>query len=291
MSEQDNNNTSVGKSISGKTILYVGGALGIIALMNRAGAGFWGSKELSDKDYEMLKSAQQNGTIGDLLANDTSPVAFKITNNTLTYEQRLSLISDLGTKYQSITDKIAENLQTTASDIYGRIGLTLSGSLPDGATMSERGLELYFKMLDIWSKNHAGIAFGVASEVTKLWLGAAATDVTSCTSTTFVKDVTETSEAEQARSQSVVIKTTARNGFLGIVGRKKTTVETQLSSSMEKRTDTRKIVYVPHCTSVEVDPLKLEVLYNTTLMGVKLQMAQLIQSFNSCPDPLNFVKV
>lgn len=291
MSEQDNNNTSVGKSISGKTILYVGGALGIIALMNRAGAGFWGSKELSDKDYEMLESAQQNGTIGDLLANDTSPVAFKVTNNTLTYEQRLTLISDLGTKYQSITDKIAENLQTTASDIYGRIGLTLSGSLPEGATMSERGLELYFKMLDIWSKNHAGIAFGVASEVTKLWLGAAATDVTSCTSTTFVKDVTETSEAEQARSQSVVIKTTARNGFLGIVGRKKTTVETQLSSSMEKRTDTRKIVYVPHCTSVEVDPLKLEVLYNTTLMGVKLQMAQLIQSFNSCPDPLNFVKV
>lgn len=271
-------------------VIGTGAVLLGAAILKKQAPGFWGDPGLNDDDYEQLENAQTNGSLGGLLANDTSPVIITVSGSNLTYEERLNLVTGLGTKYQGIVDNIANNLATEAADVYGRIGLTLTGALPGGAQMTERGLELYLKILDIWSKNHGVVTTNVSTEVTKLWLGAASTDVTSCTQTTFVKDVTEESTLEQGRASSVTIETTAKAGFLGILGKKKNTTEVHLASSFENRTDKRKIVYTPHCTRAEVDPLKLEVLYNTTIMGVKLLYAQLRQSFGQCPDPLMFCK-
>jgi hypothetical protein len=273
-----------------KRFPFVPVLLGVGALALLSGnAGFWNTDaNLSDDDYKNLAAAQQNGDISSLLKGDTSPNYFTVPNDTLTYEQRSQLVANIATKYSAIVDKIADNLATESADIYSRIGLTLSGSLEGGKTMTERGMELYLKMLDIWTKSHATTAATVASEVTKLWLGAAVTDITTCTATTFVKDVTEESQVEQSRVSNVVVTTTAKNGFLGIVGRRKKTTEQHLSSSMEKRTDTRKIVFVPHCTSYEVDPNKEEVLYASTVMAVKILMAQWRASYAQCPDPIQF---
>lgn len=268
-------------------ILAIGGAVALVALASKNG-DFWGTPGLSDDDYKALETASTNGTIGSLLKGDTTPAYFTVPGGDLSPAERAALVAALGNKYQLIIDSIADNLATSSVDIYNRIALTLTGALPAGKVLTERGAELYFKMLDIWSANHGTISGHVSNEVTKLWLGAAATDVTTCTATTFVKDITESSTLEQTRSSSVSISTTAKNGFLGIFGKKKSTDEVHLASSFEKRTDVRTIVYVPHCTQYEVDPNKLDVLYNTTIMGVKIQVAQLRQSFNSCPDPLLF---
>lgn len=237
-----------------------------------------------------IKGALTPAEIDNALANDKSPIAFTIpSGNQMTPEQRIAMIDAVGNKFSTAIDAIASNLATDAADIFNRLGLTLSGALPPGSEMTEKGLDLYLKQLANWSGVYGTTAAIVASEVTKIILGAQAADVTSCTATTFVKDVTEESTQSQQTQASVVVTATAKNGFLGIFGKKKQSESTTMASSLSTRTDYRHVSYIPHCTSYEVDPVKYDALISTTVLGFKMQMASMKAIFAAAPDPMKFL--
>lgn len=228
--------------------------------------------------------------INNLLSNDNSPIAFTVpSGKQLTIEQRLSLLDQIGAKFSLEIDNIANNLATDAADVFNRLGLTLSGALPPGSVMTEKGLELYLTQLDNWSKVYGITAAVVGNEVTKIILGAQSTDVTSCTATTFVKDVTEESTSTQQTSASVTVTATAKNGFLGIFGKRKKSESVTTAQSISTRTDYRHVAYIPHCTNYEVDPVKYNALINTTVLGFKMQMASMKAIFAAAPDPFQFL--
>lgn len=238
----------------------------------------------------VLGEALTPAEINNLLSNDDSPIAFTVpSGNQMTMEQRLSLLDKVANKFSKEIDAIATNLATDAADVFNRLGLTLSGALPPGSTMTERGLELYLLQLDNWSKVYGTTASVVANEVTKIILGAQSTDITSCTATTFVKDVTEESTSTQQTSASVTVTATAKNGFLGIFGKKKRSESVTTAESITTRTDYRHIAYIPHCTQYEVDPVKYDALIGTTVLGFKMHMASMKAIFAAAPDPFQFL--
>lgn len=228
--------------------------------------------------------------IENLLSNDSSPIAFTVpSGNEMTMEQRLSLLDQIAGKFSTEIDAIAINLATDAADVFNRLGLTLSGALPPGSIMTEKGLELYLLQLENWSKVYGITAGVVANEVTKIILGAQNADVTSCTATTFVKDVTEESTSVQQTSSSVTVTATAKNGFLGIFGKKKRSESVTTAESIATRTDYRHVAYIPHCTKYELDPVKYDALIGTTVLGFKMQMASMKAIFAAAPDPFQFL--
>lgn len=275
-----------GKKKKGFPILPIAAGVGVLLLLSNDKFNFFTPPD----GNAVLQGALTPEEISNQLGSDSSPVAFTVpSGNQMSIEQRMSLVDKVGTKFNGVIDSIAASLATDAADIFNRLGLTLSGALPPGSVMTEKGLQLYLLQLENWSKIYGVTAGIVANEVTKIITGAQNTDVTSCTATTFVKDLTEESTSTQQSAASVTVVATAKNGFLGIFGKKKKAESVTTASSISTRTDFRRVSYIPHCTNYEVDPVKYDALMNTTVLGFKMQMAQLKVIFAAAPDPIKFL--
>lgn len=266
------------------TLLWGVGGLFLLRALTQ-GSPFPEDQNLTDDDYDLLNGDPDK--VGELLAQDNSPVFFTVPSGGWTAAERLAIVQSITTKYSAQIEKIALNMDAKLDFITEGIVSLLN--YPDAA-YSEKAIGLFLKMHEIWSQRVADTAESCASSIAAIAVeaGIASANATTCTKTTFVKNVTEDVSYTSSEYSKVTVSNKGKSVLFGAFGSKKSskTVETWKT---ELRSEHREIVFIPHCTEWAIDPVKIETILASSTMGMQMVYSLLKSVIATAPNPKYFV--
>lgn len=286
----DNNQSSgsqeKSKGISTKTVLVLGG-LGLAALwLFSSSSHLPKDATVTDQDYELLNSSPD--AIPQLLSNDVTPNYFTVPSGGWTEAERLAIIERITADYQTKIDAISENFGAEPSFVTEGISVLLG--IPD-ATYSEKAIALYLEMQRIWSQRVASVCDSCMTAMADLFAasGEQINNATTCVATTFVADVTENSQYTSTQWTKVTTKNGGSSALFGLWKSKKArkTVETW---KQEVRREERTVVWVPHCTSWQADPVRIAAILANNSYFVTVAFGMMRNVINQAPKPTDFVR-
>lgn len=271
--------------------LWIGGAgVAAIILINRS-QSLGNSKDLSESQKDILLKAGA-GDPGQLTLQpkDNSPQILTTGDSSMPYEQLESLVDEYYSRYAVTCGKIAAKMQTDAESVFANVAI-LFGELPAGKVITEKSLDGYFKTMEIWSGRFDS-ALGVVSNAITNILATQIAGIEKgkkCTKWVYIRsnDVTQT----ESTTKTAVVKNTnkANNGFIGLVGKKKTSLSETMNSSTVTQTYNEKITFIPHCESYQLDPIVVLSVLNASSVSVALQYDLLSGVMAMAPKPENFL--
>lgn len=267
--------------------------LGIVVFKKIFGSTFSHIKDavLSPEDQLTLeKVLAGEAPPGALLASDKSPTQFIVNGNQYTDAQIVTLSDGIAAKYALIGASIAASLKTEAATVFDSVIILMSNSGIAGE-VSEKGLDLYFRVLDVWAKRFDSATIAVANAIADI---AEATldgidNSSECVQTVFVKNVTETSNTTDVSAYTVTIENQSSGGFLGM-NKKKRSQETRESVKTLTRQDVRNISYIPHCVNWQLDVTQFAAVLASQALAVQFEYGLLSTVLAMAPKPSNFIR-
>lgn len=275
-----------------KTVIYI---LVIIAgyflLRNLLGFGFKHVKdaELQEFDEDTINSVLNSENSLDYpLPADTSPVVIEVGGTDLTNEQIISMTDAMFDRYGAVAAKIAEKLET---DVQGVFDVTLIVAATAKGTMTQAGLDLYFRCLESWSSRWSNDLNSVSNAIAKIAEAqiSGIDAATKCSETILVKEVIENTEQHSSEKYTVTIKNKSKGGFLG-TNKRKSSSETRESIKEFSRVDNRVVRYVPVCIDWALEPTQFNAILAAGTLQSQMLYGLLTASLASAPSPSQFVK-
>lgn len=287
MDDQPNNGgNKPSKGISTKTVLILGG-LGLAALwLFSSSSHLPADATINDQDYDLLNSSPDS--IPQLLSNDITPNYFTVPSGGWTEAERLALIERITSDYQVKIDAIAANFGAEPSFVTEGISVLLS--IPDAA-FSEKAISLYLEMQRIWSQRVASVCDSCMTAMADLFAasGEQINNATTCVATTFVANVDETSTYTSTEWSKVTTKNGGSSALFGLWKSKKAN-KTIESWKQEVRKEERSVVWVPHCTNWQADPVRIAAILANNSYFITVAYGMLRNVINQAPKPSDFVR-
>lgn len=275
-----------------KTIIYILVIIaGYMILRNLFGSGFSHVEdaELQEFDEDTINSVlNSENTLDYPLPADTSPVIIEVGGTDLTNAQIIEMTDAMANRYGAIATRIAAKLE---SDVQSVFDVTLLVAARANGTMTQAGLDLYFRCLESWSGRWSNDLNSVSTAIA----GIAAAQIqgidaaTKCSETILVKEVIETTEQNSTEQYTVTIQNSSKGGFLGMNKRKSST-ETREFIKEYSRTDNRIIRYVPVCVDWALEPTQFNAILAAGTLQTQLLYGLLTASLATAPSPVQFVK-
>lgn len=275
-----------------KTVIYILVIIaGYLILRNLFGSGFSHVKdaELQEFDEDTINSVlNSENNLAYPLPADTSPVVIEVGGTDLTNEQIIAMTDAMSDRYGAIAARIAEKLE---SDVQSVFDVTLLVAATSNGTMTQAGLDLYFRCLEAWSGRWSNDLNSVSSAIAQI--AEAQIDgidaATKCSETILVKEVIENTEQNSTERYTVTINNKSKGGFLGMNKRKSST-ETRESIKEYSRVDNCIIRYVPVCVDWALDPTQFNAILAAGTLQTQLLYGLLTASLASAPSPSQFVR-
>lgn len=275
-----------------KAIIYILIIIaGYMILRNLFGSGFSHVEdaELQEFDEDTINSVlNSEHNLEYPLPADTSPVVIEVGGTDLTNKQIIEMTDAMAERYGAIAARIADKLE---SDVQSVFDVTVLVAAQAKGTMTQDGLDLYFRCLEAWSTRWSAdlnsVAAGIAQVAQAQIDGIDA--ATKCSNTILVKEVIETTEQNSTEKYTVTITNKSKGGFLGMNKRKSST-ETRESIKEYSRVDNRVIRYVPVCTDWALEPTQFNAILAAGTLQTQLLYGLLGATLASAPSPVQFVR-
>lgn len=272
-----------------KTILLVvAGAAGLFLLTRLSGPKV---PPLTKAQEDLLLEAG-SGDIEDVSTKpiDKSAPIYLSKDGSLTVEELDSLIDRHYAKYETKCAAIAGKLQTASENVFGTVAILFS-TLPPGQVVTEAALTGYFKVLEVWASRFDFALKTVSEAVNGILINqiAGINSGQKCSQWAYIKstDITQTNSS----LKSAVVTNTGKtsSGFLGIVGKKKSSSSQTVSSSTVTSQLQEKVTFVPHCVSYQLDPSVVLSVLNSSSVALGIQYDLLNTVLALAPKPENFI--
>lgn len=268
---------------------WIGGGALALVLLNRMSTK--NTTDLSEDQKDILLEAGA-GDPGELTLQpkDATPIVFTSGDSSMDIDKLTGIIDGHYAKYAATCEKISVKLQSDAATIFATVAI-LFGELPEGKVITEKSLDGYFKVLDIWSARFDAAMGIVSNAINNILVAqiAGLDKANKCTKWVYIRsnEITQT----ESTSKTAVVKNInkANNGFLGIMGKKKTSTSETLNSSLVTQTHNEKISFIPHCEKFQLDPVVVLSILNSSSTSVALQYDLLSGVCAMAPKPENFL--
>jgi hypothetical protein len=268
---------------------WIGGGALALVLFNKLSTS--NTTDLSEDQKDILLEAGA-GDPGELTLQpkDATPIVFTTGDSSMDIDKLTSIIDGHYAKYAATCEKISAKLQSDAATVFATVAI-LFGELPEGKVITEKSLDGYFKVLDIWSARFDSAMGIVSNAINNILIAqiAGLDKANKCTKWVYIRseEITQT----ESTSKTAVVKniSKANNGFLGIAGKTKTSTSETLNSSLVTQTHNDKISFVPHCEKFQLDPVVVMSVLNSSSTSVALQYDLLSGVCAMAPKPENFL--
>lgn len=269
--------------------VWVGAGAAALYLLNRISTGNTTNLSEDQKDILLEAGAGDPGEL-TLQPKDATPIVFTTGDSSMDIDKLTSIIDGHYAKYEATCSKIASKLQSDASTVFATVAI-LFGELPAGKTITEKSLDGYFKVLDIWSARFDSALAIVSGAINNILIAqiAGLDKANKCTKWAYIRS-NEITQSESTSKTAVVKNVSkANNGFLGIAGKTKTSTSETLNSSTVTQEHNEKISFIPHCEKFQLDPVVVMSVLNSSSVSVALQYDLLSGVLAMAPKPENFL--
>lgn len=281
-------NESPKKRDSGNTTKYLligGGALlALTVLGDRRGYVPYSRKP---KDYDLLEKALEDREYKDLLGKDNSPVILYGKDSTKTDEYLFEKITGAYSYFEGRLQTLTQSLLLPESSLTDAIYLQVVSSLLDNKTkdLTKAKFDLYLQLLDVWCQIYATVAPSAMTAVAQITeaIGAEMNNATTCVRTAYVKHTTDKAEFAEYTTAKSEISNGGVSFLFGLVGGGRSR-DNMITSSGSTSTQSREVVYVPHCESYQMDPAKVSAILATQTLSLQIPITVLSGVIAQLPD-------
>lgn len=265
--------------------------LGFVVIKNLFGTDYSSpDAELNEFDEDTIDSVL---TADDGLPypfpDDNTPQVIEVPGGDLTDAEVIAMTAQLYDRYSGIADRIALKLQTDAANVFDiTVLIAASGS---GGVYTEKGLDLYFRALEVWAPRWANTITSIANATATIAgdLFDSVNAATHCVDTVMViSAMTQETYQTDKTSYTVQINNGSKGGFMGL-SKKKSSSENRTSVRELTRLDTKAVTYTPVCQQWQLSPTELDALLATQSLANQNLSALAALELASAPNPKQFI--
>lgn len=192
-------------------------------------------------------------------------------------EETLRILESASDRYEAATNRLvaAMGVPKNAIEDYW---LALVDSLPYGSVLFNATYDAYMLAVDKWGERYVNVSKAVNEMLASVLTAALSIDTTTCTATTFVKDVkVKTSAVNECKVK--------QGNVLGFVASWSEETNTKVVNSETT------ISWTPNCTEWSVDPVLVIQTLEINKQAVQAAYGQIKTVIGQCPSIYQFVKM
>lgn len=273
------------KSTSTRNLLIAGGVVVVLFMILRQRSAIPADQNLNGNDYDLVNANTPSGSL-TLLAEDKSPVFFTAKSG-MTASQLLVEGERISAKWTGRIESIADKMLSTSPAIGAGIALLLNST---SGSVSERAIDIYLRLMEQYSVRVSAAVTATTDAVADIAIATISgiSDAENCIETTFIKEVSETSEYSAVTTNTATVKNGGGSAIFGLFASKRSikTVQTQVA---ELTVQDRNIRFIPVCTSWGLDVAAVDALFAVQHISVVIAYSALKSVLDTAPNAAYFV--